>query len=154
MKKKSGLADSPFFTPPEQQIRELPESLIFFHPVKDETIVKAGEGEDIQENVRKRTSGHVHKRTSGQADMQTSGHLSWSDFWKLYLDDKGAAKETFRLPPDLIETIGNLPFQIKMAHKVKVSKKDLVTLALSYLIWDYEKNGNESLLFKHLIHPK
>ncbi len=153
MKKKSGLADSPFFTPPPPPT-ELSERLVFFQPIKDKIKTDDIEGQDSVENVRKRTSGHVHKQTSGQADMSAGGHVNWPDFWKQYLDDKGAAKETFRLPPELIDLIDNLPFQIKMTHQVKISKKSLVALALSYIVWDYEKNGKESLLFKHLIHPK
>jgi hypothetical protein len=106
------------------------------------------------DNVRKRTSGQVHKSASGQADKQTSGRLSLPDFLKLHLENKGAAKETFRLPPELIEVVDMLPFQIKMAHKVKTSKKSIVALALAYVIWDYEKNGEESLLYKNLIRAK
>ena len=154
MKKKSGLADSPFFTRPEQQMNEPSEALVFFRPQNGEAKEKLGEGNSAAANVRKRTSGHVHLLTNGQADMSASRHMNWPDFWKQYLDDKGAAKETYRLPPELIDLIDNLPFQIKMTHRVKISKKALVALALSYLVWDYEKNGNESLLFKNLIHPK
>src|SRR5436189_185728 len=74
MKKKSGLADSPFFTPPEQQMNEPSEELVFFRPQNDEAKEKIGEGNNAGENVRKRTSGHVHMRTRGHVDKRTSGH--------------------------------------------------------------------------------
>ena len=55
---------------------------------------------------------------------------------------------TFRFRPEELERLDRLVAELNRSRTTKLSKNDLVRLALSWLLSDYEERGRESLLME------
>ena len=55
---------------------------------------------------------------------------------------------TFRFRPEELERLDRLVAELNRSRTTKLSKNDLVRLALSWLLSDYEQQGRESLLME------
>jgi hypothetical protein len=55
---------------------------------------------------------------------------------------------TFRFRPEELERLDRLVAELNQSRTTKLSKNDLVRLALSWLLSDYEQQGRESLVME------
>ena len=161
MSKKSGLADSPFFThaPPEtklapppdespQKLLEAPES----EPAPREVAGgKNGEVDAIPKS--KLASMQANKQESKLANKQTSKHESMQAIMHAYLNEKVDDIATFRYPVELLEKLEDIIHQVRKDHHRKVTKQAVAVAALAFLLTDFETFGEESMLYRLLVKP-
>jgi hypothetical protein len=80
----------------------------------------------------------------------TSQHVRMSDFVADFLRMKNDDLLGFRYPKPLIKQLDQLEYEINMTSDKKVSKTMILVIAFGYLLWDYRRNGSESILAKLL----
>ena len=168
MKKKSGLADSPFFskvspetktaTPtgnPATQTQEpsLPEPVL---PAQEQQL-ESQSMEEKPTQERKQTSlqesKHVSKKANKQTSLQTRKHASMQANVQAYLSEKVDDIATYRYPVDLLEKLEDVIHQARKQHHRKVTKQAVAVAALAFLLTDFEEYGEESVLYQLLIKP-
>jgi len=72
------------------------------------------------------------------------------DFLRNWLDMKAAETTSFRYPPELLEKLNEVQYQLKSRHKAKATKNAILIAALAYIVWDFEKQGSDSILVDSL----
>ena len=97
------------------------------------------------ENVPTRTHARIHAR------RQASNHTSLEqEFKERILTKKHLASFTFRFQPEELEILDAVIEQIKRDSIRKVSKNDVIRLALNWLLKDYQENKKNSMLARVL----
>jgi hypothetical protein len=56
------------------------------------------------------------------------------------------ASSTFRFQPHELEQLDTITSEVAQGHRLKLSKNDIVRLALNWLLADYRQNGEQSVL--------
>ncbi len=130
MKRKGGLADSPFFQPSAATVFQSPPA------TEKQPAVKA-------EPTRKQ----VHKNTSTQVNKYTSKHV----YMYTFLSGEEGKPTSFRLPPRLMEKFDDIFYQANRQYKTGVKRYAIVVAALALFFWDFEQHGKESDFYKLLI---
>jgi GTP cyclohydrolase FolE2 len=74
------------------------------------------------------------------------------DFLKPFLEMRSAGMVSFRYPQDLMDVMAEAQYQIMKRHKRKLTKNAILVAALAFVLWDYERRSEESILYTHLIH--
>jgi hypothetical protein len=155
--KKSGLADSPFFTNVSSKIKDAapPQD----EPPKQQAEQKLTEpGLPVQEKPSQEkpakeetlhASMHARKHANMHANIQTSMHANMQP----YLSAKATNSFAFRYPPDLLEKLADMVHQIRKQHHRKLTKNAIAVAALTFLLTDFEIYGEESVLYQLLIKP-
>jgi hypothetical protein len=134
MKRKSGLADSPFFTP--SPLREPEQSTAIF-PHVGEQISPTASDESKQASLQ--ASNVASKQANLLAKMKEMGRL------------KATNAATFRFPPDLLEKLEEIEYQLRKEHKIKATKNIIVVGALAMLLYEFEDKATESNLYRYLM---
>ena len=161
MSKKSGLADSPFFThapsetelapPPDEsptRLLEAPES----EPAPQEPAgVQNAEVDPLPKS--KHANMQASKQESKLANKQTSKHESMQAIMQAYLNEKVDDIATYRYPVELLEKLEDVIHQVRKEHHRKVTKQAVAVAALAFLLTDFETFGEESMLYRLLIKP-
>ena len=176
MKKKSGLADSPFFAnvspgtqsaagasdlAPQAQESSTSEPVL---PAQEQQLESqsmeeesAQESKHVSMQTNKQTSlqesMHVSKKANMQTSLQTRKHASMQANVQAYLNEKVDDAATFRYPVDLLEKLEDVIHQIRKQHHRKVTKQAVAVAALAFLLTDFEEYGEESVLYQLLIEP-
>lgn len=133
MKRKSGLADSPFFTPVEDisPVQSIP---VF------QTEAKTEESASLQANKQAilQTNKQASKQASLLAKLQELRHL------------KASNAATFRFPLEILEKLEEIEFHIRKTYKIKVTKNTIVVAALALLLFEFDDHQLDSSLYKYL----
>lgn len=97
------------------------------------------------------TSKHTSKQTSTHVRKQTSKHVTMRAYLEKLLTERASHSFTFRYPPDLLEELEDVVYEIKKKHRKRLPKNVVAVLALAYILKDYVENGDESVFYKILI---
>ena len=84
------------------------------------------------------------------ARKQESKIARKQDFLQGWLEMKASDTTSFRYPSELLERLNEVQYQLKSRHKAKVTKNDILIAALAYVVWDFEQNGQDSILVESL----
>lgn len=131
--RKSGLADSPFFSP--SPLREPEQSTAVF-PTPETQNTSLESRADTKASLQ--ASNIASKQTSLLAKMKDTGRL------------KATNAATFRFPPDLLEKLEEVEYQLRKHHKIKATKNIILVGALAMLLYEFEENHTESTLYQYL----
>ncbi|MCA9923704.1 MAG: hypothetical protein KC421_15100, partial [Anaerolineales bacterium] len=73
-----------------------------------------------------------------------------------FLSQKAGDTVTFRLPPELMDKFEEIEARIRIEHKTKLKRYEMVVTALAFLFWDFEQNGEAGELCQLLVdgHPQ
>jgi hypothetical protein len=91
------------------------------------------------------------KKASFQERNQEFKKERFLDFLKPFLGMRSAGMVSFRYPQDLMDAMAEAQYQIRKRYKVKLTKNAILVAALAYMLWDFEQNGEESLLYTHMV---
>ncbi len=91
------------------------------------------------------------KKSSFQERKQDFKKERFLDFLKPFLEMRSAGMVSFRYPLDLMDEMAEAQYQILKRYKVKLTKNAILVEALAFVLWDYEQNGEESLLYTYMI---
>ncbi len=151
MTKKSGLADSPFFKLPTQtqEIFSTPEI-----PTPQNTL--AASDPSIQQPLHGQKAGMQESKIARTPPSKNMAFLSsknarMQDFIGTLLALKNTKNTNFRYPPELLEKIDDLEYEVKKRTGKKLKTTDILVCAVGYLIWDYEQHGADSILERNLV---
>ena len=161
MSKKSGLADSPFFTHAPSETKSSPspdksQVKLTVSPKPEPTPqTEAGPKTAEEESTAKskQESKQTSKQESKLANKQTSKHESMQAIMQAYLNEKVDDIATYRYPVDLLEKLEDVIHQVRKEHHRKVTKQAVAVAALAFLLTDFETFGEESMLYRLLIKP-
>lgn len=117
------------------KLRKLSRSESPASPRKKEAPQKKARLQDRQKDIK----------TEILQDRQKDSPL---EFIRTYLEPKPVTHTTFRYPVELLERLDELQYRVKRAYKTKVTKTSVLVTALAYIIWDFEQNGRDSVLYK------
>jgi len=134
MKRKSGLADSPFFTP--TPLREPEQSTAIFPRLEEQNSPTSS---DESKQASLQASNVASKQANLLAKMKEMGRL------------KATNAATFRFPPDLLEKLEEIEYQLRKEHKIKATKNVIVVGALAMLLYEFEDKATESNLYRYLM---
>jgi len=137
MKRKSGLADSPFFTPVEDisPVQSIPVFQTEAQPEEDASL-QANKQAILQ--TSKQVSNVASKQASLLAKLQELRHL------------KASNAATFRFPLEILEKLEEIEFHIRKTYKIKVTKNTIVVAALALLLFEFDDHQLDSSLYKYL----
>jgi hypothetical protein len=144
--KKSGLADSPFFTVPAKPLPPAPTPEIST-PIQKEI--------DEKKVVEKKLK--VSKQPGNQELMQASNHASMNagmqetiiELIRKAVKDVGKESATYRFTPEEKKALLELTFTYKV-QGFKTSENELTRIAINFLLEDHKQNGRNSILEKVL----
>lgn len=86
------------------------------------------------------------KQNRGKESKLTSHH----DYLKSFLQHKATTASTFRLSPSLIDQLEDIQYKMKKKTKIRMSKYQMVTIALAELFWKIEEEGGETWIYDFL----
>ena len=144
--KKSGLADSPFFTVPSKPIQPTPPPEIST-PLQKEI--------DKKKVVEKKLK--IYKQPGNQESMQSSNHASMHagmqetiiELIRKAVKDIGKESATYRFTPEEKKALLELTFTYKV-QGFKTSENELTRIAINFILEDHKQNGRNSILEKVL----
>ncbi|MBZ0317879.1 MAG: hypothetical protein K8L91_15770 [Anaerolineae bacterium] len=155
MTKKSGLADSPFFKPvtPVQEVYSSPEVLPPLPDVNNSLATVIPSASQSQDGQKARLQASKIARTPPSKNMAflSSKNARMQDFIGTLLALKNTKNTNFRYPPELLEKIDDLEYEVKKRTGKKLKTTDVLVCAVGYLIWDYEQHGTDSILERNLV---
>lgn len=140
MNKKSGLADSPFFTKPQPAKSEVTSSM--------ETNRSKRDNSEDKKSDNTATQPKQNLQPDKLTNLQTNKLTSLQTYILTILDDKASDVGSFRMSVTLLDKIDDILYLLKKRHKIKIAKKDLIAIALAFAFWDFETNGKESGIVK------
>ncbi|MCP4417954.1 MAG: hypothetical protein GY805_15135 [Chloroflexi bacterium] len=129
----------PDLTPKKQKADEINDV--------DSSAEKSGDRQPPKASTQKQTNKLVKKQSRKQTNKKTSKHV----YIQSFLAQKAGDTVTFRLPPELMDKFEEIEARIRIDHKAKLKRYEIVVTALASLFWDFEKNGEDSELCKTLI---
>jgi hypothetical protein len=146
--KKSGLADSPFFTVPAKPITPSLSQKIA-SPIQ--------EGKDVNEKklsekklpISKQLSNKALLQASNHASMQTGMQESLVELIRKAVKDVGKESATYRFTPEEKKALLELTFTYKV-QGFKTSENELTRIAINFILEDHKQNGRNSVLEKVL----
>ena len=111
--------------------------------VQDEVAQEAGEAvqQQPQQQVRPRATKSIAKPAQLESPLIDELYRSLQQKQRL-------ASSTFRFQPDELAELDTVAAEVSQAAPGKISKNDVVRLALNWLLSDYRQNGDKSTLRK------
>ena len=91
------------------------------------------------------------KEKKMRASVHARKHVSMHAYMRAIIEDKATNSFAFRYPPDVLNKLEETIHQVWGKHKIKLTKNSIAVMAMAYLLWDFEENGKESILFKMLV---
>jgi hypothetical protein len=134
MKRHSGLADSPFFTPPSRVESE--QSTAIFS--SDSSLAPLDTPQNESKHANLQASNIANKQASLLAKMKDLGRL------------KATNAATFRFPPELLEKLEEIEYRLRKDHKIKATKNIILVGALAMLLCEFEEKATHSSLYQFL----
>jgi hypothetical protein len=92
-------------------------------------------------SMRARTRARSSSRAPSRGDAALADDLA-----RTLQQKQRLASSTFRFQPQELEELDEVTAQIARATGAKLSKNDVVRLALNWLLADYKENGERSML--------
>ncbi|MCP4417758.1 MAG: hypothetical protein GY805_14130 [Chloroflexi bacterium] len=129
----------PDLTPKKQDVVEINDD--------DSPTEKSADRKPQKASNQKQANKLVKKQSRKQTIKKTSKHV----YIQTFLAKKAGDTVTFRLPPELMNKFEEIEARIRIEHKAKLKRYEMVVTALAFLFWDFEKNGADSELCKTLI---
>ena len=100
--------------------------------------------------ITKKQIKHKHEKKV-RASVHARKHVSMQVYMRAIIEDKATNSFTFRYPPEVLNKLEEIIHQVWGKHSVKLTKNSIAVTGLGYLLWDFEENGNESILYKLLV---
>ena len=153
--KKSGLADSPFFTVPARPITP---------SLSRKVTLPIREGKDVdekklsekklpisnpEEHRASQSSNQALLQASNHASMQTGMQESLVELIRKAVKDAGKESATYRFTPEEKKALLELTFTYKV-QGFKTSENELTRIAINFILEDHKQNGRNSVLEKVL----
>ena len=98
-------------------------------------------------NAHMHANKHVVKQTSKRTSLQVTMHA----YIQQYLNEKATQGFTFRYPPQLLEELEDVIYEVRKKHRQKLPKNTIAVLALAFVMKDYVENGEDSILYRALL---
>lgn len=144
--KKSGLADSPFFTVPAKP-----------SPPALSPEIPAPLHKEVEEKKVVPKKLTVSKQPGNQETMQASNHASMHaelqesliELIRKAVKDVGKESATYRFTPEEKKALLELTFTYKV-QGYKTSENELTRIAINFILEDHKQNGRNSILEKVL----
>jgi hypothetical protein len=112
--------------------------------VKEPGVVKP----DVARNdAPVRASKHVRKQPTKRASVYRTMQV----YIEQCLEEKATQGFTFRYPPQLLEELEDVIYEVRKQHRHKLAKNAIAVLALAYVIKDYLDNGEDSVFYRMLL---
>ncbi len=92
------------------------------------------------------TADGASTRARTRASADTGRAIRIDQLRQKLLTKQHLTSYTFRFRPEELERLDRLVAQLNRSRTTKLSKNDLVRLALSWLLTDYEEEGTDSVL--------
>ncbi len=152
MKKRSGLADSPFFAPADatEAVSTGAKAGVSPTPVAHPT----PESTPISHHDSMMARQHDGTVEPASATMTARQHDSMTADFPTYLRDclhyKANQKITIRLPAEVIDDLEETLYLLKTRHHAKLSMNAIFIAALAYFCWDFHHHGTASTLYTAL----
>ena len=102
---------------------------------------------DTPETAAAPKRARTHARTEARTHASTQAPLI-DDLHRQLQTKQHLASQTFRFRPEELAALDALSSTLKGPGGRSLSKNDLVRLGLNWLLGDYERNGEESVLAK------
>jgi hypothetical protein len=83
-----------------------------------------------------------------QGNLQTRKLTSLQAYMAANLDEKATAVGSFRMSVALLDKLDDVQHLLKKRFKIRLTKKQIVAMALAFAFWDLEQKGKESGLVK------
>ena len=148
--KKSGLADSPFFTAPAKNAPAPSPSET--KTAKKETKKKQGKRIGKKEAER-RSNNHDGMQSSNHATMpsiiQAGNHDAIVELIRRSVKVVGKEPSTHRMTPEEKRELVDVVYAYKR-RGVPTSENEIARIAINLLVADYKENGENSVLHKVL----
>ncbi len=144
--KKSGLADSPFFTVPAEPIKPTPSPDVSQSVQKDVNEKKVVEKTLTVNNP---PGNQELMQANNHASMQADMHESIIELIRKAVKDVGKESATYRFTPDEKKALLELTFTYKV-QGFKTSENELTRIAINFILEDHRQNGRNSILDKVL----
>jgi hypothetical protein len=103
------------------------------------------------ENARVQESKNASTPPSKITSILSSKNARMQDFVAAFLAMKNTKNTNFRYPPELLEKIEDLEYEVKKRTGKKLKTTDILVCAVGYLIWDYEQHGADSIVERLLV---
>jgi hypothetical protein len=144
--KKSGLADSPFFTVSGSPPVATPPT----EPIigTQEVTVSQNEGKH-RPSASKNPQKQALVQSGKQASMLASMQASIIELIRKAVKDVGKESATYRFTPEEKKALLELTFTYKV-QGYKTSENELTRIAINFLMEDHKQNGRNSILEKAL----
>ncbi len=100
------------------------------------------------QSERPKEEARVHARTQARAARSTnrSDEAGVKELYRLLQQKQRLASSTFRFQPQELETLDEVATELSRSSNAKLSKNDIVRLALNWLLIDYREHGEQSML--------
>lgn len=140
--KKSGLADSPFFKPAQEENKAVTPPLADA-PEKEKTPKKAAKVKEKKPSNHDTTTPRYHDTTIPRV------HGVMVDLVRKAVKEFGKEAATHRFTQDEKKEISDLIYTYKN-QGIKTSENEITRIAVNFIIEDYRENGENSVLHKIL----
>lgn len=119
--------------------------LMATQPKKDVPVQSPTPKKKVAQKTNKSKEKKVH------ASVHARKHVSMQAYMRAIIEDKATNSFTFRYPPEVLHKLEEIIHQVWGKHKIKLTKNSMAVTGLAYLLWDFEENGRESILYKLLV---
>jgi len=144
---KSGLADSPFFSPPPQASVEPVSPTSPKPPVKKETNIVPVRKEKSVATMQPR---HQDSMVSSNHDTTVSRVQDTTiETVRKAVKELGKEAATHRFTPEEKKALLDIVYSYK-SQGIKTSENEVARIAINFILEDYEQNGSNSILDKVL----
>jgi len=142
--KKSGLADSPFFSAPQKnEVISLPARAI----EKKEKRSQKTNAESDRET--KKPSDEDTMLPSDHVTMVSRYHDTIIEFVRKAVKELGKEAATHRFTPEEKKAVADIIYTYRNSG-IKTSENEISRIAVNFIIQDYKENGKSSILDKVL----
>jgi hypothetical protein len=87
-------------------------------------------------------------RTTAKENLQADKQVSLQTYMAANLDEKATAVGSFRMSVALLDKLDDVQHLLKKRFKIRLSKKQIVAMALAFTFWDLEQKGEKSGLVR------
>ena len=108
--------------------------------------VEPASPQSVAEPQLKTNEPKVRLSESQNVRNLTSQNVRLLDFVSAYLELKNDTLIGFRYPQVILDQLDELAFELKKKSGKRVPRTTVLVTAIAFLLWDYQKNGDNSTL--------
>ena len=148
--KKSGLADSPFFSTPQKKIG-ITTPHLNEHPSGKKKLKTDKHSKRTQSTKKPRHRDTMTPRSHAiiTSRMTSRHHDAIIEFIRKSVKVVGKEPSTHRLTPEEKKAITDIIYAYK-GNGIKTSENEIARIAINFVVNDYRANGENSILHKVL----